>query len=108
MLKPALSDLGLPANQMEVLSCASVKTSENHDKQKALTARVKDDDGKCVVETTYEVHDVPMDWPEEDEWNSYRNDYDFRPTFPKFDKKLDRPPSQLGLESLVTRLLSLQ
>jgi predicted YcjX-like family ATPase len=108
MLKPALSDLGLPANQMEVLSCASVKTSENHDKQKALTARVKDDDGKSVVETTYEVHDVPMDWPEEDEWNSCRNDYDFRPTFPKFDKKLDRPPSQLGLESLVTRLLSLQ
>ncbi|MBQ2630748.1 MAG: YcjX family protein [Kiritimatiellae bacterium] len=108
MLKPALSDLGLPANQMEVLSCASVKTSENHDKERALTARVKDDDGKSVVETTYEVHDVPMDWPEEDEWNSCREDYDFRPTFPKFDKKLDRPPSQLGLESLVMRLLSLQ
>ena len=108
MLKPALSDLGLPANQMEVLSCASVTTSENHDKERALTARVKDDDGKSVVETTYEVHDVPMDWPEEDEWNSCREDYDFRPTFPKFDKKLDRPPSQLGLESLVMRLLSLQ
>ena len=108
MLKPALSDLGLPVNQMEVLSCASVKTSENHDKEKALTARVMDNDGKNVVETTYKVHDVPMDWPEEDEWNLCRQNYDFRPTFPKFDKKLDRPPSQLGLESLVTRLLSLQ
>lgn len=108
MLKPALSDLDLPANQREVLSCASVKTSECHEKDKALTARVMDDDGKCIIETTYEVHDVPMDWPDEGEWNSCREDYDFRPTFPRFDKKLDRPPSQLGLDSLVMRLLSLQ
>lgn len=109
MLKPALTDLGLPANQREVLSCASVKTSDNHEEKKALTARVrvKNDDGESIVEKTYEVTDVPMDWPDEDEWNSCRKDYDFRPTFPKFDKKLDKPPHQLGLESLVMRLLSL-
>lgn len=110
MLKPTLTDLGLPVNQREVLSCASVRTSENHVENKALTARVrvKNDDGESIVEKTYKVTDVPMDWPDEDEWNSCRKDYDFRPTFPKFDKKLDRPPHQLGLESLVMRLLSLQ
>ena len=110
MLKHALTDLGLPANQREVLSCASVKTSDNHVMQKALTARVrvKNDDGESIAEITYEVTDVPMDWPDEDKWDSCRKYYDFRPTFPKFDKKLDRPPHQLGLESVVMRLLSLQ
>ena len=108
MLKTALTDLGLPANQREVLSCASVKTSENHEKNKALTARVRVDDGESISEITYEVTDVPMDWPDDAEWNLRRKYYDFRPTFPKFDKKLDRPPHQLGLEALVMRLLSLQ
>ena len=107
MLKPALQDLGLSSSQKLVLSCASVKTSESHDKEKGLTARVRDDDGERIIEETYEVSDVPMDWPDEDEWNSSRKDYDFRPTFPRFDKRSDRPPSQLGMEPLIMRLLSL-
>jgi hypothetical protein len=73
-----------------------------------LTARIYVNDD--IEDKPHIPSDVPMYWPDdEDEWNSLRQDYEFRPTFPpEFSKNLDKPPHQLGLESLVMRLLSLQ
>ena len=112
MMKSALSGLGLPASQWDVLSCASVLTADEFEREKALEARVevgRDESGKPLVKKTqYLVSDVPMGWPDDEVWQRGSATYDFRPTFPKFDKKSDRPPHQLGLANLVCQLLSLQ
>ena len=111
MMKSALSGLGLPVNQWEVLSCASVLTADEYEREKALEARVeigRDESGKPLVEKRqYLVSDVPMNWPDGDDWQRGGEVYDFRPTFPKFDKKSNKPPRQLGLEYIVRQLLSL-
>ena len=121
MMKPALSGLGLPSGQWDVLSCASVLTAEEYLREKALEARVevgKAENGKdertgkpilvpIVEKKQYSVSDVPMEWPDDDAWQRGGENYDFRPTFPKFDKKSDRPPRQLGLDYLARLLLSL-
>lgn len=112
MMKPALLKLGLPSSQWEVLSCASVLTANEYEREKALEARVevgKDESGNPLVKNLqYRVSDVPMGWPDDGDWQRGGSAYDFRPTFPKFDKKSDRPPRQLGLAYLVRQLLSLR
>ena len=111
MMKPTLSSLGLSEDQWEVLSCASVLTTDEFKEEKALRARVevsRDESGNPIVgETQYKVNDVPLDWPDSSDWKRGDKKYDFRPTFPKFDKKSDRPPPQLGLDKLIVKLLSL-
>ena len=111
MMKPALSSLGLSVNQWKVRSCASVLTTDEFAAEKALMARVqvgKDKSGDAIVEKIqYYVNDVPMYWPDSSDWMRGDKRYEFPPTFPKFDKKSDRPPPQLGLDKVIVDLLSL-
>lgn len=111
MMKPTLSRLGLPENRVGVCSCASVLTTEEFVEEGALEARIevgRDDAGKPVVERRqYLVSDVPIGWPDDGSWSRGGEAYDFRPTFPMVDRKLDRPQRQLGLDFLVRKLLSL-
>ena len=87
-------------------------TTDEFEKEKVLRARIevgRDESDKAIVEETdYEVNDVPLDWPYDSDWKRGDEKYDFRPTFPKFDKKADRPPKQLGLNTLIAELLALK
>lgn len=112
MMGNTLAKLNFPRGQVEVLTCASVLTSDEFGDEKALSARVEsaaqDAEGRPVVEEKkYRVSDVPMDWPDGDKWLACAAEFDFRPTFPRFDRRTDKPPRHLGLDALVRRLLSL-
>ena len=105
MFGTALRNLGLDARHVGVLSCAAVRTTDEYLREKALGARL---DGNSETLTTYRAADVPEDWPEGNAWGIGDARFDFQSTFPRFDRREDRPPPHLGLQDILVRMLSLQ
>ena len=105
MFANALDNLGLDARRVEVLSCAAVRTTDEYEREKALGARL---DSASEAVTTYQAADVPEDWPDGSAWGIASARFGYQPTFPRFDRREDRAPPQLGLQDILVRMLSLK
>ena len=103
MFANALDNLGLDARHVEVLSCAAVRTTDEYLREGALGARL--DQGSEAI-TSYEAADVPAEWPDGADWGIGSARFGFQSTFPRFDRREDRAPPQLGLQDVMARMLS--
>ena len=102
MLKPVVKTLGLSEGKTGFLSCAAVDTSDEFEKEKFIRARTQ----KEQVDTkVVSVDPVPEKWPDSDNWKI--GSFNFPNTFPRFDKRVDCPSPQKGLDAIISRVLGI-
>ncbi|MBR3222552.1 MAG: YcjX family protein [Kiritimatiellae bacterium] len=98
MLKEVVGRFELEDGKTNFLSCAAVDTSDEYE-DGTISAQTKDGLKQ------YKPSNVPQEWPPSDKWSP--GSFAWPNTFPRIDKRADRPPNQKGLDAIIRRVLSL-